>query len=235
MKKVKFPDQIIATTEAHEDMYKLPLFSKIATPPETPVEFENMISSIFFELETNVVWLPRTCVPITKEVVISLIMLFRLALSENIPIVSLGAGEGVIEHMLTLWFDNANAERPQIVYCLDKYLDMCIRPPCPNIKLIQCDWAQEETDIFSLLPETFIVLANYLPNLDIHGQDTRPCTKFVNEISQRARYIFSIGGLSNDICGCDQWLPLGGNRELVHSSFSPIEYLRIEVYGPICV
>lgn len=57
MKKVKFADQTIATMKAHEDMYKFPLFSKIATPPETPVEFENMISSIFLELETNIVWL----------------------------------------------------------------------------------------------------------------------------------------------------------------------------------
>ena len=153
-------------------------------------------------------------------------MLFRLALSEDIPIVSLGAGDGVFEHMLTLWFDNA--ERPQIVYCLDKYLDMCIRPPCPNIKRIQCDWAQEETDIFSLLPETFIVLANYLPNLDIHGQDTRPCTNVVNEISQRAKYIFSIGGLSNDICGCDQWLTTRGETE----NLCTPHFLRIEVYGP---
>lgn len=56
--------------------------------------------------------------PITKEVVISLIMLFRLALSEDIPIVSLGAGEGVIEHMLTLWFarETSNSLLSRYVY-----------------------------------------------------------------------------------------------------------------------
>ena len=200
-----------------------PRGSSLLTVPPTVVAFVQFIESLYRMMDTNVLWLPGTSLPITKEVLQLLPVICDIITTGHRQVVSLGSGYGFIEWLLTIWCTKDG--KPLDMVCFDNEERPGTRLP---INFIRVDWTKPLTVV---LPENVIFLTIMLPP-PCHGLDALPCHEFVSVCAKSASTVIALGGLTNDICGCDEWEELLTPRSLKETHFkrNSMECLYLHIY-----